>query len=65
MINKNFQYRLHCTREKNLGKKCLSVRNVSGLGMSQGWTYLWCLQLLLYKKAEKERLRSKSILGLD
>ena len=37
-------------------RKCLMAGNVSWLDMSQGWTCLGCLKLLLYKKAEKERL---------
>ena len=48
------------------GRKCLGAGNFSGHDMSQGWTCLGCLKLLLCKKAEKERLRrSKNISGPD
>ena len=37
------------------GRKCLGAGNVSGPDMSQGWTCLRYLKLLLYIKAEKEQ----------
>ena len=46
--------------------KIYQGQNVLMPDMSQGWTCLRCLKLLLYKKAEKERLRrSENILGPD
>jgi hypothetical protein len=40
---------------KYQGQKCLGAGYVSGPDMSQGWTCLRCLKLLLYKKTEKEQ----------
>ena len=40
---------------KYQGQKCLGAGYVSGPDMSQGWTCLRCLKLLLFKKAEKEQ----------
>jgi hypothetical protein len=66
---------------KYQGQKCLGAGNVSGPDLSQGWTCLRCLKLLLFKKAEKEQkylgarlvqallgqtcLRAGLVLGLD
>ena len=58
MINKYFQYIVICIalRKKSQRQTCLGSGNVSEPDMSQGWTCLGRLELLLYKKkAEKEK----------
>ena len=48
-------YKLCASFLKYQERKCLGAGNVLGPDMSQGWTCLRCLKLLLYKNAEKEQ----------